>query len=129
VDDADGSVRRCAPAARHHDREPASGPLSLHPNGTWATRRLRPNIVVDVDDEGWPEDTWCGRTVRVGTAAVQPAVRCERCTMVTRPQPGLDRDLDIFKTLARHHGATLGVWTTVQSPGVVRVGDEVTLTE
>jgi uncharacterized protein len=103
--------------------------LSLHPDGTWATRRFRPNIVVDVDDEGWPEDTWCGRTVRVGTAVVQPAVRCERCTMVTRPQPGLDRDLDIFKTLARHHGATLGVWTTVQSPGVVRVGDEVTLTE
>ena len=49
--------------------------------------------------------------------------------MVTRPQPGLDRDLDVFKTLARHHGATFGVWTTVQTPGIVRVGDEVTLTD
>ena len=102
---------------------------ALHPDGAWETRRFRPNIVVDVEDDGWVEDAWCGRTLRVGSAAVQPARPCERCTMVTRPQPGLDRDLDVFKTLARHHGATLGVWTTVQTPGVVRVGDEVTLTD
>jgi len=102
---------------------------TLHPEGAWETRRFRPNVVVDVDEDGWVEDAWCGRTVRVGTAALQPAVPCERCTMVTRPQPGLDRDLDVFKTLARHHGATFGVWTTVQTPGVVRVGDAVTLTD
>jgi uncharacterized protein YcbX len=102
---------------------------ALHPEGAWETRRFRPNIVVDVEDDGWVEDAWCGRTVRVGSAAVRPAVPCVRCTMVTRPQPGLDRDLDVFKALARHHGATFGVWTTVQTPGVVRVGDEVTLTD
>jgi hypothetical protein len=102
---------------------------ALHPDGAWETRRFRPNIVVDVEDDGWVEDAWCGRTVRVGTAAVQPAAPCGRCTMVTRPQPGLDRDLDVFKVLARHHGATFGVWTTVQRPGVVRVGDEVTVTD
>ena len=102
---------------------------ALHPDGAWETRRFRPNIVIDVDDEGWVEDAWCGRTLRVGTAAVRPAVPCERCTMVTRPQPGLDRDLDVFKALARHHGATFGVWTGVRTPGVVRVGDEVTLTD
>jgi uncharacterized protein YcbX len=102
---------------------------ALHPDGAWETRRFRPNIGVDVEDDGWVEDAWCGRTIRVGTAAVQPAVPCECCTMVTRPQPGLDRDLDVFKALARHHGATFGVWTSVLTPGVVRVGDEVTLTD
>jgi uncharacterized protein YcbX len=101
---------------------------TLYPGGAWETRRFRPNVVVDVDGDGWVEDEWCGRTVLVGTAAVQPSVPCERCTMVTRPQPGLDRDLDVFKTLARHHGATFGVWTSVQASGVVRVGDEVKLT-
>jgi uncharacterized protein YcbX len=100
---------------------------ALHPDGAWETRRFRPNIVVEAEDEGWVEDAWCGRTVRIGTAEVQPAVRCERCTMVTRPQQGLDRDLDIFKVLARHHGATIGVWTDVRTPGVVRVGDKVTV--
>jgi uncharacterized protein YcbX len=102
---------------------------ALHPDGAWETRRFRPNIVVDVDGDGWVEDAWCGRTVRVGTAVVQPAAPCERCTMVTRPQPGLDRDLDVFKVLARHHASTFGVWTAVQTPGVVRVGDEVTITD
>ena len=101
---------------------------ALHPDGAWETRRFRPNIVVDVDGDGWVEDGWCARTVRVGTAAIQPVVPCERCTMVTRPQPGLERDLDMFKVLARNHGATFGVWTAVQTPGVVHVGDEVTLT-
>jgi uncharacterized protein YcbX len=98
---------------------------ALHPEGAWETRRFRPNVVVDVEDDGWVEDAWCGQTLRIGSAEVHPAARCERCTMVTRPQPDLDRDLDIFKVLARHHGSTLGVWTAVQTPGAVRVGDDV----
>jgi uncharacterized protein YcbX len=101
---------------------------ALYPDGAWETRRFRPNVVVDVEEDGWVEDAWCGRTLHIGTAEIQPVVPCERCTMVTRPQPGLDRDLDVFKTLARQHGSTFGVWTAVQSPGVVRVGDEVTVT-
>lgn len=102
---------------------------TLHPDGAWETRRFRPNIVIDVDDEGWVEDQWCGRDVHIGNAVVQPAAPCQRCTMVTRAQPGLDRDLDVFKTLARHHEATFGVWTAVQVPGVVRIGDQVTLSD
>ena len=57
---------------------------ALHPDGVWEARRFRPNIVIDVDDEGWVEDQWCGRAVDIGTAVVQPVVPCERCTMVTR---------------------------------------------
>ena len=45
--------------------------------------------------------------------------------MITRPQPGLERDLDIYKTVARHHGGNLGVWTAVGTGGAVRVGAEV----
>jgi len=101
----------------------------LHPGGAWETRRFRPNIVIDVDGDGFVEDAWCGRTVSIGTSVVQPVVPCERCTMVTRPQPGLDRDLDVFKTLARHHNSTFGVWTAVLTPGIVHVGDEVTIAD
>ena len=100
---------------------------ALHPEGVWATRRFRPNIVVDVEGDGFVEDAWCGHPVSIGGTVVQPVVPCERCTMVTRPQPGLERDLDVFKVLARNHGKNFGVWTAVQTPGVVRVGDEVTL--
>jgi hypothetical protein len=45
--------------------------------------------------------------------------------MVTRPQPGLERDLEIYKTLGRNHGGTLGVWTQVSKPGTVHIGEPV----
>jgi uncharacterized protein len=45
--------------------------------------------------------------------------------MVTRPQPGLDRDLEIYKVLAKHPGGTFGVWSAVAAPGIISVGDAV----
>jgi len=43
--------------------------------------------------------------------------------MVTRKQPGLDADIEMFRTLARHHGGLLGVWSDVVSPGSLSLGD------
>jgi hypothetical protein len=43
--------------------------------------------------------------------------------MVTRPQPSLTRDLDIYRTLARHHGGNLGVWTAVRNGGTITEND------
>jgi hypothetical protein len=45
--------------------------------------------------------------------------------MVTRPQPGLERDIDIYRILSRLHDGTLGTWTQVQATGTVHVGDVV----
>jgi uncharacterized protein YcbX len=98
---------------------------SLYPDGQWDVARFRPNVLIDLADDGWAEDSWCGRTLHIGTAAITPAAPCERCTMVTRPQPGLARDLEIYKVLARHHGGTFGVWSAVAAPGVISVGDAV----
>ena len=100
---------------------------SLHPEGAWEVRRFRPNLLVDVAADGWVEDGWCGHTIHVGSAALVPQQPCVRCTMVTRPQPELARDLAIYKSLARDHGGTLGVWTQVRSPGSVGVDDPVTI--
>ena len=96
-----------------------------YPDGDWEVRRFRPNLLVDTDDDGWVEDSWFGRTLRVGQVALAPKEPCVRCTMVTRPQPGLERDLDIYKTLSRQHGGTFGMWTQVVAPGTVNVGDAI----
>jgi uncharacterized protein YcbX len=96
--------------------------MRLHPGGAWDPRRFRPNILVDVEGEGWLEDSWVGRPVRVGAATVIPSQPCVRCTMVTRSQPGLDADVDIFRTLARHHRGHFGVWSDVFAPGSLSVG-------
>ena len=135
TDDTSRAIQWTMPAGRFVDAAPLlvltsasiRAGASLHPEGSWEVRRFRPNLLVDVDTDGWVEDGWCGLTVDVGAAALVPDQPCVRCTMVTRSQPELDRDLDIYKSLARHHRGTLGVWTRVQAPGSVRVDDLVTV--
>lgn len=99
-----------------------------HPAGRWETRRFRPNIVVDAPGDDWCEDAWVGAEVLFGSQLrLAPARRASRCTMVTRPQPGIERDIDIFRTLSANHGADFGVWATVSNPGPVRTGDPVSV--
>jgi uncharacterized protein YcbX len=98
---------------------------AAHPAGEWNVARFRPNILVELDGEGWLEDDWRGRTLRIGSAALVPRQRCKRCTMVTRAQPGLPKDVDIYRALARTHGADAGVWSSVITTGVIAEGDAV----
>lgn len=141
TDDTSQAIGWTMPAGRFVDAAPllllTTASLrkgkSLYPAGEWNVRRFRPNLLIDVggdetDDGSWLEDTWCGRTVKVGPVPLVPRQGCVRCTMVTRPQPALDRDLDIYKSLARHHGGTFGVWTLVETAGTVSVDAEVTVT-
>jgi uncharacterized protein YcbX len=96
-----------------------------HAAGAWDVRRFRPNILVEMAGEGWLEDAWADQGLRAGTARLVPRRRCIRCTMVNRAQPGLDRDVNIYKTLNRMHGGDAGMWTEVEQPGSVSVGDVV----
>ena len=74
-------------------------------------RRFRPNLLkLDGGGDGWTEDAWIGREVAVGGVRLRVEKPCTRCTMITRPQPGLDADVDMFRAVARHHAATFGVW-------------------
>jgi uncharacterized protein YcbX len=101
---------------------------ALHPDGVWDPRRFRPNLLIDLDGDQWVEDGWLGRTLQVGSVTVRPTEQCIRCTMVTRAQPGLEHDVEVFRTLARHHGARVGVWTDVLTTGMVAVGDPAAVT-
>lgn len=133
TDDTSAAIEWTMPPGRFVDASPLlllttaslrSG-AGLYRAGDWDVRRFRPNFVIEVDADDWVEDGWCGHAVSIGSASVLPREPCVRCTMVTRPQPELVRDLDIYKTVARHHGGTLGVWTDVQTPGSICVGDSV----
>ncbi|GAB7003059.1 MOSC domain-containing protein [Nocardioides sp. AN3] len=96
---------------------------ALHPAGFWEPRRFRPNLLIEDDAEGWTEDAWLGQRLQVGAATLTPDQGCIRCTMVTREQPGIDADREIFRVLARHHGARFGLWCDVAEPGRVAIGD------
>lgn len=97
-----------------------------YPAGDWDIRRFRPTALLDVDGDGFVEDAWVGGRVGLGgNAVVTPFMPTVRCSMTTRAQPGLGRDVDIARTLNQHHDLNLGVYCAVERAGAVRVGDPV----
>lgn len=134
TDDASEAIEWTMPAERFVDAAPLlvlttaslRRATALYPEGDWNVQRFRPNLLVDVAGDGWLEDGWCGGAVlRIGAVELRPQEPCIRCTMVTRPQPDLDGDPEIFRTLAHHHGGRFGAWTAVATAGPVSLDDEV----
>jgi len=136
TDDSSEAIEWTMPAGRMVDALPLlilttaslRTAAALHPDGDWHLRRFRPNLVIDVAGDGWVEDGWCGTsTVRIVGAELEPQQPCVRCTMVTRAQPHLEEDRDIFRTLARNHGGHFGAWTTITTSGTIHVDAPVTV--
>ena len=89
----------------------------------WPVRRFRPNVLVD----GAGEDDLVGRRIAVGSVVLDVMKRIDRCIMVTRPQPGgIERDLEVLRTVLRETDGCLGVGALVAGPGELHAGDEVT---
>ncbi len=108
-----GSIARCREA---------------RPGTAWDVRRFRPNVLVDLDGAGFPEDAWVGHRVRIGDAEISVDQRTVRCAMPLRAQPdGLDRDVGVFRTMNALHDNHLGVYCSVIEPGSVKAGDAVEL--
>lgn len=131
TDDTSRAIEWTMPDGRYVDAAPMlvlttaslRAAAAHHPAGTWDPRRFRPNVLLAVDGDGWVEDTWVRKPLRIGAVTLLPSQPCIRCTMVTRAQPGLDADVEIFRTLARDHRGHFGVWSDVTVPGRLRVGD------
>ncbi len=87
----------------------------------WDRRRFRANVLLD----GEGEDDAVGSTMRLGGAVLEIRMRIGRCVMTTRPQPGgIDRNLDVLRTINRERGGCLAIGALVVQSGTVRVGDE-----
>jgi uncharacterized protein YcbX len=87
--------------------------------GGWDARRFRANVVLD----GEGEDDLVGTTVQLGTARLDVRKRISRCVMTTRPQPGIERDLGVLRTVIAERDGCICIGALVESPGIVRVGD------
>lgn len=80
------------------------------------------------------EDSWIGRSVRIGDAAVALRGNVGRCIVTSRhPETGV-RNLPTLDVLAEYRDKIetterlpFGVWGTVSEPGRVRLGDAVEL--
>jgi len=93
-------------------------------------RRFRPNFYIDTGPAGgrFVEDDWLGRSLTVGDSVVlgefEPTLWCVGSTLA---QEELPRDPRILRAIARAHQGCLGVYGSVVSSGLVRVGDPVVL--
>jgi uncharacterized protein len=92
--------------------------------GLWDARRFRANVVLD----GEGEDSLVGSEVALGDVTLDVGMRLERCVMTTRAQGGgIERDLDVLRTIARERDACLAVGALVVEPGRLRIGDALTM--
>lgn len=96
--------------------------LSRTSLGEWDQRRFRANVIAD----GSGEDDLVGSQVRVGAAVTLDVTkRIDRCVIVTRPQPGLDRDLDVLRTINAEHETCLSVGALISTGGTIGQGDTI----
>ncbi|MBI5338387.1 MAG: MOSC domain-containing protein [Mycolicibacterium rufum] len=99
---------------------------SLSADGNpYDVRRFRPNVLVDIDADGFPESAWVGGEVRLGAVVLSVTNPTIRCVVPTRPQPGVELDTSLTRRLAERTDRFLGIYADVATPGTVRVGDDV----
>ena len=89
----------------------------------WDVRRFRPNVVV----RGGDERDLVDHDVVIGSVRLRVMKEIDRCVIVTRPQPGLERDKSVLQRVHAGRGGNLGVGALVRQPGTIRVGDAVTV--
>lgn len=88
--------------------------------------RFRANVLLETT-EPFVEDGWVGHEIRLGTALLRVLQASPRCVMVNMKTADLDAQPGNLAALGRIHDACLGVIAEVVSPGVVDVGDVVTV--
>jgi uncharacterized protein len=113
-----------ASGAYHDSAKARVSLVSMATIGAWDPRRFRANVYLD----GEGEDALVGSKVTLGGAALDVGQRLARCVMTTRAQAGgVERDLDVLRTISRERDGCLAVGALVRQPGTVRVGDTLIL--
>jgi uncharacterized protein YcbX len=90
--------------------------------------RFRPNIVIDpIGDRPFVEDEWVGSVLQVGGTSIRIDKRDTRCVILNVDPDSGRADAAVLKKIPRGRRACAGVYASTVQPGLVRVGDPVTL--
>ena len=90
-------------------------------------RRFRPNILLETDKAGYPEEEWVGKSGRIGTAKLKFEIACPRCIMTTHGFDDLPKDPRVMRTLVQANNGNLGIYASVVEAGMIAVGDSLIL--
>jgi len=92
-------------------------------------RRFRANVYLDlISSEGFAEDEFVGRSVRIGSkVGISVLERDPRCMMITLDPDTGEKAPVLLKKVAQAHSGMAGVYGAVLVEGVLRKGDPVVL--
>jgi uncharacterized protein YcbX len=92
-------------------------------------RRFRANVYLDlISSDGFAEDEFVGRSLRIGSKVVISIVqRDSRCMMITLDPDTAETDPVLLKKVAQAHSGMAGVYGAVLVEGTLRKGDSVEL--
>jgi hypothetical protein len=92
-------------------------------------RRFRANVYVDLTNaDGFAEDQFVGKTLRIGSKAVVSVLeRDPRCMMITLDPDTAEKSPVILKAVAQAHEGMAGVYGAVLAEGMIHKGDPVEL--
>ena len=118
-------------ALLHTRDSTAAAPATRMPTVPFTRMRLQEiwrHPVKSIGDERLSEAevTGTGISGDRGWGAFDVTKRVTRCVMVSRPQPGLDRDLDALRTVNRERDGALSIALMPRAGGRIAVGDAVT---
>ncbi len=90
-------------------------------------RRFRPNACVNLTGgQGFDEDQWVGRRLRLGaTAEVMVLAKDPRCKMITLDPETAGAMPDLMRCVSENHGGNAGVYAAVITEGTIQNGDPV----
>ena len=89
-------------------------------------RRFRPNILIG-GVEGLAERQWEGKRLRLGEVEIRAAQLRARCVMTTYDPDTLQQDKSVLFRIVSDFDGTMALDCSVVKPGMIRVGDSVTL--
>ncbi len=92
-------------------------------------RRFRANVYVDLTNaEGFAEDQFVGKTLRIGLkVVVSIRARDGRCMMITLDPDTAEKTPAILKAVAQAHEGKAGIYAAVLAEGTIRKGDSIEL--
>lgn len=104
------------------------GQLATELNLPLDKRRFRSNIYFTSDGNGFAEDSFVGRRVRIGDKATMMVLeRDPRCKMISLDPETGEHNPEVLKKVAQAHETYAGVYCAVLVEGLVKKGDPIEL--
>jgi len=91
-------------------------------------RRFRPNVLLEremiIEDEPSFEETlWVGHHARIGSVSLAIEDEATRCGITIIPQPGIEDDPEVLRTILRKNRRRFGAYCSVEKAGTLALGD------